>query len=345
MVLLVIATCLWVNWGVTEMFYEGWWGPWSVRLPYLVPGASCLTLSVIAAVSPLVGGWLLVGIGGGFTAWWWSRLLPAGIDVVSFLSVLPVSGFIVLAGGMLLFEARQRTRWRVDVAPPVPSTWFRRNLRYLLVAGLPLLVAAVTAACWFPLVNGRLDDGQRDAVLIEGNCVRLVWAPAGPGWSEGLKGAGGDPRSGFPSWDEIALYGLPPAGFGLKAGYENRHATAEEMREYGMFRYLSADGLTLMAEPQDIWRMPTVDESVRSLVRDGKSAGCAWDGKSYQVSCLVLPDKETPLWAADRSPIYYWADDEYDQEDAYYVGYRGRVAHQPKSWGNPRHGYRFVREP
>jgi len=40
-----------------------------------------------------------------------------------------------------------------------------------------------------------------------------------------------------------------------------------------------------------------------------------------------------------RFKCHYWSADEYDEQEAYYVSY------QPKSWGNPRHGYRCVREP
>jgi hypothetical protein len=100
-----------------------------------------------------------------------------------------------------------------------------------------------------------------------------------------------------------------------------------------------------MNEPQYIWRMPTVDEIVRSLVRHGENVRCTWDGESERANCQVLPDKETPLWAPDWSPIYYWAADEYDEHKAYYVSYNGRLNYQPKSWGNQRHGYRFVRDP
>jgi hypothetical protein len=39
------------------------------------------------------------------------------------------------------------------------------------------------------------------------------------------------------------------------------------------------------------------------------------------------------------------AADERDATDAYYVGYRGTVGYQPRSWGKPRHGHRFVRDP
>jgi hypothetical protein len=88
-----------------------------------------------------------------------------------------------------------------------------------------------------------------------------------------------------------------------------------------------------------------VDEIVRSLVRDGRHAGCSWQPGSRRADCTVRPDKESPLWATDVPFIYLWAAEAHDSARAYYVGYSGAVGHQPKSWGNPRHGHRFVREP
>jgi hypothetical protein len=119
-----------------------------------------------------------------------------------------------------------------------------------------------------------------------------------------------------------------------------------ELEATGLCSYLSEDGLTLMAEPQGIWRMPTTDEIVRSLARPGENADCTWDGASGSPDCRIAPDKERPLWAPDLSSIYYWSADEYDERWARYVNYSGStISHQPKSWGNPRHGYRCVREP
>lgn len=151
------------------------------------------------------------------------------------------------------------------------------------------------------------------------------------------------PWGGYPSWDMIALYDAPPVGFGDKPGYKGRHATQENMETTGLCRYLSEDGTTLMPEPQDIWRMPTTDEIVRSLVRDGENAGCTWNSESGSADCIRQPNKDTPLWAPDEEPIYYWSADEYNEYEAYYVSYNGRISHQPKDWGNPRHSYRCVR--
>ena len=103
-------------------------------------------------------------------------------------------------------------------------------------------------------------------------------------------------------------------------------------------RYLNEDGLTLLAKPQDIWRMPIADEIVRSLARHGENAGCTCDGESGGASCRITPDKETPLWAPDQTPIYYWSADECDEHEAWYVPYTGghssggSMSSQPKSW-------------
>ena len=150
---------------------------------------------------------------------------------------------------------------------------------------------------------------------------------------------------GYPSWDALAWYGLPPLG--LKDGDQRPpgHATQSDMMRLGLCRYLDATGKQLMPEPQNIWRMPTTDELVRSLVHHGENAGCARQEELGKVHCEQSPDKETPLWAPDQPPIYMWSGEEYDEEEAFFVSYNGWVKKQPKSWGNPRHGYRCVREP
>ena len=204
---------------------------------------------------------------------------------------------------------------------------------------MPLLVAVAVSVYNLPIVLTRVDDGDRGARLIEGNSVTLVWAPEGPGWNWK------QPWGGYPSWDHIALYAVPPVGSGDKPGYEGLYATSEDMESTGLCRYLSADGSTLMSEPQDIWRMPATDEIVRSLARHGQNAGCVWDGETGWADCEITPDKETPLWAPNQPPIYYWSADEYDEQEAYYISNNGHVSRQPKDWGNPRHGYRCVREP
>jgi hypothetical protein len=190
-----------------------------------------------------------------------------------------------------------------------------------------------------------VDDGDRGARLIEGNGITLIWAPQGPGWNWK------QPWGGFPSRDDLALYGVPPIGFEDKPGYENRHATQNEMEKTGLCRYLIEDGTSLSVEPQYLWRMPTSDEIIRSLVGNGENAGCTWNMETEIGGCLHQPNKDTPFWAPDEAPIYYWSADEFDDESAWYVPntvggkYSISPRYQPKDWGNPRHGYRCVREP
>jgi hypothetical protein len=124
------------------------------------------------------------------------------------------------------------------------------------------------------------------------------------------------------------------------------YATAQDMATTNLCRHLSADGTRLLETPQDVWRMPTTDEVVRSLVRHGEPAGCRWTGEiRQQAPCDVLPDKESPLWATDHAAIYYWTADAHDERRGYFVAFNGTVNATSKRGGNPRHSYRCVREP
>ena len=338
--LVIVTTSLWTAWGTGEMYYEGWGLPFPQPFAYLIPAAICLLFTLLVITWPRIGGWLLIVAGGLFTAWWWTmQARRAGrLNLGAMLVMFPVSGMIVVTGVLFLFEARHRRLRRAEAKRPF-LRWIARSLHYVLGLGIPLLVFFVYSAFQLPAVLDRVDDGDRGARLIEGNGVTLVWAPAGPGWN--WKQPGG----WNPSWDDIALYGLPPVGLDEKPDYEDRHATMADMQATGLCRYLAEDGMTLMDEPQDIWRMPSTDEMVRSLVKRGENAGCAWDGEEGRVTCRVWPDKETPLWSSEQSAIYYWTGDEFDAEQAWYVSYNGWARSQPKGWGNPRHGHRCVREP
>jgi hypothetical protein len=92
--------------------------------------------------------------------------------------------------------------------------------------------------------------------------------------------------------------------------------------------------------------MPSTDEVVRSLGRHGANAGCKWQGEfRRRVTCDVLPDKESPLWSTDQPAVYYWTADSYSRDQGYFVAYNGTVNAAYKLGGNPRHGYRCVKEP
>jgi hypothetical protein len=143
--------------------------------------------------------------------------------------------------------------------------------------------------------------------LVEGNGVTLLWAPAGQGWT----------RDGNISW-----------------------AAAKER-----VRYLTADGLSLATQPQDLWRLPTREEVVRSLSRDNLNAGGDWDAARERASYQRKPDKESPLWDPYAPLIYLWTADDVDPQRAWVVVYHGGVYPQSKSLGSSSLGFRAVREP
>jgi hypothetical protein len=190
------------------------------------------------------------------------------------------------------------------------------------------------------------------AFLVDGFVKRRARSeevtPEGPGWNWRQS------WGGYPSWQSIALYGVAPVGLEDKPGYgpqgEKRgtrvFASGQDMVQTNPCRYLNADGTTLLHEPQNIWRTPTTDEIVRSLGRHGENAGCKWQGEfGQQVMCAVLPDKESPLWSTDQPVIYYWTADSYSEDLGYFVAYNAMVNAASKVGGNPRHGYRCVKEP
>jgi hypothetical protein len=165
---------------------------------------------------------------------------------------------------------------------------------YRLVIFVPLIIVVAISLPLGIKVAKRVNDGDFGVRTVEGNGLTLVWAPRGPGW----------PDRGVP-W--------------------------EEARE--ICRYLSEDGLTVMDTPQDIWRLPTADEAVRSMMLHGENAGGIWDAPAEKAVYGVTPDKETPLWDVHSKIIYYWtADTSADGEDrAYIIVYNGGVFDRRKA--------------
>jgi hypothetical protein len=341
----ILVTCAWTFWGVAELFHEGWYGPVLPRLLYLAPAGLCLAFTLVALAWPRLGGGILIAGGAGAMAWWcWMAARRGVLTLGGALSMSPVLGGLALVGALFLVEARHRRRRQAAGWAP-PANWLRRNLLFLLAIGLPLLLGLGLSVEPALRVAGRLDDGYRGTRRIQGSGVDLLWAPAGPGWVT---------TSAGPSWNELALYGVPPVGLaGKEYGLERRCrpgspegcATTADVQEYNLCLYLDQAGTTLLAEPQRIWRLPTVEELVRSLVRHGESAGCLWSGRLGQADCRVLPDKETPFWDPTAPVVYYWAADERDPDSAYYVVYYGGVWVDDKSSQMGSRGYRCVRQP
>jgi hypothetical protein len=321
--LMLCFTWLVAYWSAGELYHEGWWGSWYNPLVYLIPIGIFLILTLVSLRWPKIGS----GIN-----------ILFGVFTGVFFDALPVGLGIIFLGALFWLEGRRVSH--MD-HPPTNRWWV-----WLTVIPVVLIFAGFSAYL-LPVVLTRVDDGDRSARVIEGNGLELVWAPEGPGWNWQ------QPWGGYPSWDAVALYGLPPIGMDWKSkpGYGQledgtwRHATAGDMSRTNVCLYLSENGLTLMDMPQHIWRMPIVDEYVRSFARHGENAGCVWRGEFMQrVTCEVLPDKETPLWAPNLAPIYYWAAEEYDSQEGYFVSYNGFVNATLKYSGNPRHSYRCVKD-
>lgn len=186
--------------------------------------------------------------------------------------------------------------------------WFgrpqpRRYAIWLLV-GLPLLILVAAGVGPVIRVASRVDDGDLSARQVEGNGVTLVWAPDGPGW----------PHTGM-DW------------------YEAQQTC----------RRLTDDGLTLAPQPQNVWRLPAVEEAVRSMARHGQNSGGQWDATTGQAAYTLRPDKESPLWNVHSQVIYWWTATEIDGEHAYMIVYDGRVWTRNKDLSLGYLGFRCVK--
>ncbi len=168
--------------------------------------------------------------------------------------------------------------------------WFGRpqprQIAISLAIGLPILTLIIFGIEPVLRVSQRLDDGNLQARLVPGNGVNLIWAPDGPGW----------PRTGA-NWDEAQQ----------------------------VCQYLNEDGLTLAPAPQHIWRLPTVDEAVRSMVRHGRNSGGVWDVENATATYKTHPDKEFPLWNTYSQVIYWWTATEVDEVHAFIIVYDGKA--------------------
>jgi hypothetical protein len=179
-----------------------------------------------------------------------------------------------------------------------------RRRAILLAAGLPLLVLVVCGVEPAIRVSQRVDDGVLGARLVHGNDVDLVWAPDGPGW----------PREG-----------------------------ADWFEAQAACQHLSEDGLTLAAESVDIWRLPSVDEAVRSMARHGENSGGVWDAETGEAEYETTPDKESPLWQVHSQVIYWWTATEVDEDHVYMIVYHGQVWAREKKYGPGYLGFRCVK--
>lgn len=179
-----------------------------------------------------------------------------------------------------------------------------RKMTMRWMVGLPLLVFLASAIVPGYHVSQRIKDRSLDAQLVYGNEITLTWAPSGPGW----------PQEGT-TWSEASE----------------------------VCQLLSLDGLTLSDQPQNIWRLPTVDEAVRSMSLHKVNSQGIWDDLNGEAIYENRPDKEFPLWDIYSQIIYWWTSTEIDQKNAYIIVYDGKVWERNKQMNIGNLGFRCVK--
>ena len=293
----------------------------------------------------LIVGWIAVGISTVITCFWafwgiienfhegWyyeSVLSNVGLMFVQYLSPMLIFMGVTLisivwprVGSVLhvmlallaawFFQAFANPGMFLLIAPLVGIGvlyWYGRpqprKIALALAVGLPILTLLICGVEPVLRVSKRVDDGSLQARPVQGNGVDLIWAPDGPGW----------PRVGT-NW------------------YEARQVCD----------HLNEDGLASAPEPQNFWRLPTVDEAVRSMARHGENSAGIWDAENAEAAYKTTPDKESPLWNVHSQVIYWWTATEVDEERAYIIVYDGKVWPRSKGFGPAYLGYRCVKQP
>ena len=279
-----VITCFWAFWGIIENFHEGWYyesllsNVGLMVVQYLSPMLIFMGVTLISILWPRFGGGLHV-IFALLAAWFFQ----AFTNKVMFLLIAPLIGI-----GVLYWFGRPRPR----------------KIALSLAIGLPIVTLIISGIEPVLRVSQRIDDGDFQARLVQGDGVNLIWAPDGPGW----------PRTGA-DW-----YGAQQ-----------------------VCRYLGEDGLTYAPVPQQIWRLPTVDEGVRSMARHGQNSGGVWDAETAKATYQTTPDKESPLWNVYSQVIYWWTATEADEERAYIIVYDGKVWPRAKQLSPAYLGFRCVK--
>lgn len=184
------------------------------------------------------------------------------------------------------------------------SNFTSKKRKYRLSLVLPLLTLIAFGIEPVMRVSGRMNDGDFGSRKIEQNDISLIWAPQGPGW----------PSDGM-SWYEAD----------------------------SICSYLTADGLEIATDPQNIWRLPTVEEAVKSMQRHGVNCQGRLNAEG-EPEYEIRPDKETPLWNPYSQVIYWWTKTEVDEDQAYIIVYDGKIWKRRKSFSPNYLGFRAVRE-
>ena len=237
-----------------------------------------------------------------------------------FLSLISVrwpwvgfSLFIGVALFSLWFFHASRATIQMIVAPAVLTGFgfalgrpAPKTWAYRHITFVPIVTVIVVGVGPAWRVAMRVDDGERGLRHLNENGADLIWAPQGPGW----------PTQGM-SW----------------------HDAVERCK------YLDKDGISVADTLQNIWRLPTVEEAVRTQCFHGKNSGGNWDATAATAFYRQRPDKESPLWDPHSQVVYWWTATEANDEQAYIIVYDGKVWPRHKTVGAGYHGFRAVKAP
>ena len=288
----VSLSCFWAWWGILENFHEGWYLQTFSRnllltAAYLAPALMSTGIVMLSIGYPKIGSTVIMVLGLALIAWWlYERWPPSGTFA---LHVVTVSGLLLIGLGVLF-----------RIGSPEP-----KKMAYLLCIGLPLAVILLFGFQPARRVMQRVDDNIRDARVVQGNQVELLWAPEGPGW----------PKRGK-KWEKAVE----------------------------ICQYLNADGKTLNPQKQNIWRLPTVQETVGSMTRLGKNAGGRWDDTTFKATYRIGPDKESPLWNSRSQIIYWWTATPKTTDSVFVVCFNGKVFPRSKKLSMGSLAFRAVRD-
>lgn len=280
-----LTACFWSFWGIIENFHEGWFhesfllNVGLMFIQYLSPMLIFLSLTLLSIACPRLGGaaFAIGGIALAVVLFDWDDRVAMQMVIVPMVLL-----------GILYWYGR-----------PQPRHW-----AYRIAGGLPMLTLVLCGTEPVVRITGRINDNNFDARMVEGNGVRLVWAPDGVGW----------PRKGV-TWHEAIK----------------------------RCQHLSEDGRTLADAPQNVWRLPTAEEAVRSMSRHGINSGGTWNEETKLANYQTRPDKESPLWNIHSQVIYWWTATELDDEQAYMIVYDGKVWPRRKRFAPDYLGCRCVK--
>jgi len=227
--------------------------------------------------------------------------------------------YLIFFGGNIPFSFKRLLIW-LPITIPLLLVGFSfyffeirdKKRAAMLIIIFPLLIIFSLGIPNYIRVSNRYNDYDFGLRIVKGNGVTLVWAPRGPGF----------PKRGV-NW------------------YIARKVCS----------FLDESGRKLLSKRQDIWRLPTREEIVRSLTKSGKNCGGLLNEKGKPVY-KIIPDKETPLWDPHSMIIYYWTSERKkgiqnhkgeERDFAYLVSYNGKVLLRYASNSADYHGFRCVK--